>query len=272
MSIVAYVPRYNRIKKRSSFYKPRSRFASRRASIYSGRALTSRHNAMVSLMRNPQSVASHNIVAPRYQTKLQYGYSGYIDVAATEASWAIKGNSCNLPGYTTYAFTGIGTLVPATSGLSGLQPAGLTALSGLYKKYRITGSTIRLTCIPTGVGVPIQLVVIPRNQETSLADTQLGMVLPYSKAILTNNAANTHENTIYRKFSTATLYGMTDYQVSSDNVFWADIGSDPTEVWYWHCMVQSTAGSNLSGLKPVIQVHVTYDVEFFDQVENVINT
>lgn len=89
------------------------------------------------IMSNPVPSYTHNIVAPRFFTNLEYGYAGLL-AGNTGYQFSIKGNSTQTPGNTSQAFTASsGTLFPATHALTALQPVGVTALAALYNQYRV---------------------------------------------------------------------------------------------------------------------------------------
>lgn len=238
-----------------------------------------RQSTRVAAMYNPVPPRLHNIVAPRFFTDLEYGFSGISTVAASAFNFLVIGNSLQLPGSGTGAdFTASGTLVPATHALNALQPVGYSALSGLYKKYRVWYSTCTVSLIPsnqTGSSFAKMLVLYPTILDGGVTDVQLAQSLPYAKAICVQQQADPKSSTLISKMDTKTIYGLSQAQEMADPNFQSSTGSSPGNYWYWNAVIQDLGNVNVSAAasnQVTVLVRISYNVEFYDPAGNEADT
>lgn len=219
------------------------------------------------MMVNKASARLHNLVAPKFLTKLEYGFTGAHTLAAgTVGYFDVKLNSLHFPGNANDPFTGAqfgGTLYPATLALNALNPDGYSQLGVLYSTVKVLASKFTITCTPTG-SVDCGMCVYPVESPAALvADYQQAQSLPYSKAIVCTGNNNIRQNTIQSYMDGATLAGLSKRQYIDDNYnFQATIGADPHSIQDWVVIITPFAAG--SALSNNIQVRVTYWVEFFD--------
>jgi len=246
---------------RSGGYKRFARRGPRRVAVR-GRVAAPR------IMSNPSLSSSHNIVAPRYFTNIEYGFSGELNTASGY-QFTVLGNGLQTPGNTSQAFTtgGLGVLFPATHALNALQPVGFSALSTLYASIRVWESTITVSMVPittvggNGYSLGGQLVVFPTSTEEALTDVQLAQSLPYAKHIIINSGGAQKDNTIIKKMDTRTIYGLSDAEMMANPNYTAGIGGNPSFSWWWNVIAANFTNSNI-GFQVIVRVN--YRVEFFD--------
>jgi hypothetical protein len=224
-------------------------------------------------MRNPCSLASHNIVPPRYITNLAYGFSGTL-TTANSYEFGIVGNSPRYPSYSIYTsptanFIGAGTgaIYPNATALPSLNATGFGLLDNLYQSYRVRASSIRVICIPTNAG-PIKVTVVPVNTYLSSTDGQAAQSQPYSKSRLCTGYEGTKDATIHAKMDTASLFGITEAQFQGDEAFSALTSTVPTKLWNWITYVDSVSNATTA---VACEVEVIYEVEFWNPLNSKYN-
>jgi len=250
--------------RRYGFKKSGPRSRSRKP--YSRNQLYGRPSTNVPIMYNPCPASVHNVIAPRYFTKLRYGFTGYVVSAASSVQFSIYGNSLDNPGATAHPFSTVGTVKPAMVALANLNAVGTTAMAGLWAKYRIHGSTISITSASSTVGGGQgsgvnQLVLLPTVHEEGVTDAQIVMSLPYSKSILTVEGGDMDKNTITRSMDTKTILGVSNI---NDDTYSSAFGSSPANSWWWSIILNNIGITTFENDQAVVQVIVTYDCEFFD--------
>jgi len=220
-------------------------------------------------MYNPSSRLSHNVVAPRLFTNIEYGFAGQVNSLAG-AAFAIYGNSIYKPGATSAPFAG--TLYPATVAITALKAVGVDSLNSLYARYRVYQSTITVTVIPASqsssaaqLSNSCQLVILPNTAESTLADIQLAQSLPYSKYQINCIGGSGKENTLVHTMDTRTICGISDEQMRADPAYTALNTTVPASPWWWTIVIasfdNSTSNKNFN-----VSVRCNYRVEFFDPV------
>lgn len=242
------------------------------------------------VMVNRTKARLHNVVAPHYLTKLEYGFTGSQTLAAgVQGYFNIWLNCLTFPGdpagsavglgvdYTNAAFGG--TLYPATHALAALEPVGYTQLSVLYERFRVFASKIQVTCQPVGA-VDAMMCVLPVNGASLTVpepgnDIQRAQSAPYAKFITCSSNNNIRQNTISMYMDAPTMLGLTKQQYKDDpntghdydkwpgtNTGNAIIDDYPGA--YWQVNVSPfAAGAVLSNN---FEVRVTYWVECFEPV------
>jgi len=225
----------------------------------------------IKAMYNPMSHATHNVVAPRFFTNLEYGFSGNL-AGAAGYQFTVLGNGLSLPGNTADVFTGAGgTLFPATVALNALQPLGFSAIADLYNSYRVWTSSITVSAFPefNPAGVPTsgaaQLVIFPTNTEASLADVQKAQSLPYSKTKILTTYASAQDCTITNTMDTKSVFGLSETQMKADSKYYSLTGTNPSNSFWYNALISNTTNAVFSCR---VIVKVNYRVEFFDPNES----
>lgn len=185
-----------------------------------------------------------SVVSDRYRTRLRY-CDGFLLTGGggTPASYIFRGNSIYDPNFTA----------------AGHQPKGLTELSNLYKKYKVTDTRFRVTATNSS-GFPATLVVWPsRDNVVSSIIYQSAIENPRSSYVqlAMNGAKTSHVN---RKFQSIEILGLQKL-VDEDNG--ALVTNNPNNTWYIKMLTQSTALTNTVTVECVVEIE--FDVVFYEK-------
>jgi len=223
-------------------------------------------------MLNPCSRASHNIVAPRYITHLEYAYQGYLagEISYTFASLlnglSYPSAASNVSPAYNFIAAGYGTLVPNTTSLTSLQPNGFSLLAPLYQSYRVRASTITVTALPKGTtynGHCLNMVIVPTEQQGSVSSGQELLPMPYSKSLVCSDGGSAKDCTLTSKMDVKTLFGAPEVRFQADPQFAALSGANPAQKGLWLVNLTSLTGDSLTCS---VVVKIDYEVEFWDPV------
>lgn len=224
-------------------------------------------------MYNPVPSRLHNVVAPRFFTNLEFGFSGNTTVAAASAVFNVLGNALLNPADGTQDFTSIGTAVPATVALATLVPAGFPELLGLYRAYRVWSSKFTVSVVPNTIysadgtmRFPKLTVLLPTTAANAVADPQALQSFPYSKAIICNQNSDTKSCTLNHWMDTKSILGLAQAEMQSNGSLVGTSAANPTTLWYWQVAIQDLGAVNLSAAatnQVSVLVRATYHVEFF---------
>jgi len=245
-------------------------------------------NKMTMVNRMPKSL--HTVVAPRYLTELEYGFTGTATMGAgVQGFFDVWANGLQFPGncyggpaganpftVTAGADLGVGGVVyPATVALTALQPVGETMLGQLYDKYRVHGSSISVVVTPEASSANLMVTLVPLSGNEVLVaipgnDIQRAQSLPRSKAITVSPNNNIRQNRISAKCAPHNILGMTKQQyndhpytggiVAVSNPAGGEDTDGPQVFWQVNICPFATGFSTSAN----IEVRVTYLVEFFD--------
>jgi len=246
---------------------------------------------MTMVNRMPKSL--HTVVAPRYLTELEYGFTGTATMGAgVQGYFDVWANGLWFPGITTYAggaglnFTttagadlGVGGVVyPATVALTALQPVGETMLASLYDKYRVHGSSMSVVVTPEASSANLMVTLVPLSGNEVIAgipanDIQRAQSLPRSKAITVSPNNNIKLNRVHAKCAPHNILGMTKQQYNDNpNTSGLVAISNPggpsgpadaeSNVVFWQVNLSPFASGFSTSAN--IEVRITYLVEFFD--------
>jgi hypothetical protein len=229
------------------------------------------------ILYNPCSVASHNVIAPRYVTSLQHAFTGTLSTSNTY-EFGVSGNSAYKPSNVVtvspcgnFIGAGTGALYPNTTALGSLQPNGFGVLAyNLYGSYRVRASSIKVTA--TCATVPIRVTVVPVSTYAYLSSTdgQAAQSQPYSKTKLVLPNGTGRDATIYHKMDTPTIYGISETQMKADEKFAALVSTSPVQAWTWITYIDNCF--NNSNCSVTCEVQVNYEVEFWDPLNIKDNT
>lgn len=208
----------------------------------------------------------HLPFAPRYLTKLEYGFSGTINqalAAGTAAYWSIGMNWGLHPGNTANPFTaatGSGVLYPATLAINALNPVGFSQLAVLYARYRIHTSRVVASITPPTKAF---VVVYPESVDMPVTDFQSAMIQPFSKDFELSQYNNIKQNTIIMTHRCHEILGLTKRQYSDSDNTGSLVTGHPNNGCYWNFIVQPDAAAT-SLVGTTVNIRVTYFVEFYD--------
>lgn len=218
-------------------------------------------------MVNKEPGRLHMPVAPRYLTKLEYGFSGTINqalAAGTASYWSIHGGTglhCGNTANTFTAVTGSGVLYPATLAINALSATGFTQLSVLYARVRVHMSRIVLSLTPPTKAF---VVVYPSNEDVPVTDFQSALAQPFSKEYELSQYNNVKQNTIMMTHKSHEILGLTKRQfMDSDNTAALVTATHPNNQVYWNIIVQPDAAAT-SLVGTTVNLRMTYWAEFFD--------
>lgn len=181
--------------------------------------------------------------------KLTYNDTGFTATPAVGNSYLVQ-----------QAFRGNSIYDPDATGV-GVQPYYYDTFAGVYSRYRVYASKISVYVFSTdeaGTSPQIKTSIIP--WPTSAGPTYTApddvRVLFKCKQISWNQDRND------RKSTKLTNYAKTKqvFENLYDNDLWANIGSNPSTMWYWQLYFDTTNTSTETDI--VYDVKIVYYVEF----------
>jgi len=244
---------------------------------------------MTMINKMPKSL--HTVVAPRYLTELEYGFTG--TATGTEGDqgyFNIWANGIALPGTETSTGTsnfnpftttsgadaGVGGVIyPANVALTALQCVGETMLASLYDKFRVWKSSIEVIATPISGGTNAQIVLLPITGTelfTSIPgnDGQRAQSLPRSKFITVSPNNNIRQNRIASTCVPHVVLGLTRQQYLDDPGTAGVMSTsnppsnlpDASSQVYWQ--INMMPFSSTGTVTCNVEVRVRYHVELFD--------
>jgi hypothetical protein len=175
-------------------------------------------------------------------------FPAFINNAATVTVYQYSGNSCFDPN-----FTGTGG-----------QPTYFDQLSALYLRYRVYSSAIvaKFYSTTTAQTTYADVCVVPVN--TTQAGVALQNIMNMPRAKFTT-LSNVIPKTLTHVATASEILGVKD--VEGADRLQALISASPAEQWLWCVAAQSYDAATACTIN--VDVRVSYDVEFFDRVEQV---
>jgi len=188
------------------------------------------------------------ILPDRYRTKLRFWKSVQTSLAASVTS-AVR--------FQPSAAYDIDPVLASTT------MAGFNELAGLYARYRVLASTIKVECANVSNLNPLMLVVAPTNLDPGATPSSAYILAlkeqPYAKAISVPLVGGPL-GVIESRMTTEKIFG--SKMVLFDDAFQAGIATVPTNNWFW---VISWYSFQLIATSFVTNVTIEVDVEFFDR-------
>jgi len=179
-------------------------------------------------------------IPPMVRVKLRYAdYTTHTHTSGALQNWTLRGNSVYDPDFT----------------YTGHQPTGFDELAAFFMYYKVVASKVIVKASSLTSDIPQVVVIRPVRENVAPSDWENAVESTRSAFdfIPTNGIPMT---TTENHASTAALYpGQND----DDQDFGADVGSNPTKVWYWRIDTQSS-GASTAVL--AINVIAEYDVIF----------
>jgi hypothetical protein len=170
-------------------------------------------------------------------------------------SYAYKDTTAN-PGLYDWVMKGNGMYDPDIA-IGGYSATGLDNYANLYTRYKVLGSTCKLThwtCDNINMNIAC---IIPTKSSTSIADAGSKSYLGLSRASASSvSCCYGQPKILVNSATTADMLGIKDLD---DEGLTADTAADPTHLWYWHvvtvpCLAAANAVYKL--------VEIAYDVVF----------
>lgn len=179
--------------------------------------------------------------------RLTYVEKFSITVASPIAQYVFRGNSCFDPNYT-------GT---------GHQPLYYDQYSAIYNKYRVLGSSIRVDVVNHSIDSAAHFAVFPSTDTQTFTSMSQVMEQGRAKSPKIIPLSQFGPMPIIKSYcSSRKALGLTKVQMGDDTVA-ALIGANPSQVWYWNIVTESTTST--IDIDQIFIVKLTYYVQFFDR-------
>jgi len=170
-------------------------------------------------------------------------------------SYAYKDTTAN-PGLYDWVMKGNGMYDPDVA-IGGYSATGLDNYANLYTRYKVLGSTCKLTHWTNDTLNMNIACIIPTKSVTSIADAGSKSYLGLSRASASScSTPGAPACVVVNSAKTADMLGIRDLD---DEGLTADTAADPTHLWYWHVVTVPTLASAASVYK---LVEIAYDVVF----------
>lgn len=148
---------------------------------------------------------------------------------------------------------------------SGQQPEYYDQLSLLYNRYRVYGSSIKLTFIningSTQTATPVNVVLVPSAQSLASYGIEDAAGLPRAQNRVSCVNMDYKNQTMVASHSVSEILGVKD--VEGADRLQALINASPAEECLWSIVARSADNTTAAFL--AISVRITYDCEFFDR-------
>lgn len=215
-------------------------------------------------MVNKSTLKDHTLVATRYLTKMASAVQLFLPASTTlVVENQVYGNSVYQPFNTTNPLNTSMTLV--TNNSITANPAGYSALAGLYKYYRVRSSRIKVTCQPSSSDI-VNLVIFP-NPQALQESSQIAMEAMYSKHKICTSGNNVKENTIISYASSNVILGLTKQQYD-DQLPIATGGAPAASLdWFWNIgfnVSNTNTGTNAGAISIIVELDMY--VEWSDPI------
>lgn len=161
-----------------------------------------------------------------------------------------------------HVFRGNSIFDPDLTGAGG-QPLGHDQWQGLYKKYQVMASKIRVQMVtaPTPTAGAV-MYIAPLDQSTSLVGVLQGVEQPYAvSTVLSPFTSKTVQLDNY--LSTKSKFGYK--KVSELNILAANFNTSPAEEFFWSVGMSAVDGAGDVTLHGLVQI--TYFVKLFDRLD-----
>lgn len=169
------------------------------------------------------------------------------------------------------SYRGSGAYDPVI-GLTNVYPQGFASLAGMYRKYQVFASKIRVRFLSTGAGTNLgtsgRCVVCPTQQAIGVIDADSLSNYPYAKSVVVGPAGGSTSSTIISYMSQKKIWGLRGSSAADPecSALTSGIsGTSPAKDWIWNVMASSVDGSTSLGTI-AIYIDITYYIEFYDRI------
>lgn len=155
-------------------------------------------------------------------------------------------------GFAQYAYRANSLYDPDLSGV-GTKAIGVTAMGGIYNRYRVLSSKVHLTVINNDADDPIHIAIVPQKTSTALTVASKESVPAQpgcSWDIITNQ---TGKGTISNYCNVAALSGTGS---ANQETFTATFGNNPTTEVYYILYLWNESGNALNAEATIV---ITFD-------------
>lgn len=181
-----------------------------------------------------------------WRATLTYSDIIHITPGASIGQYTFRGNSVFDPDYTS----------------TGHQPYYRDQLQAPYSRYRVYGSSIRLSAVNEQVASALQVTVIPSSEITAFTSSTYPIEYPHARPMPMLGVGAILPKTVSHKISTSRVLGLRPREVL-DQDYSALSGAQPSSEWYWLIVAQDLTSAQ--NVETSLQVIITYDVEFYDR-------
>ena len=184
---------------------------------------------------------SGTLIAPRFVTRLKYAETVALSLTGgTVTDYQMRLNSLYDPNQT-------GT---------GHQPMGFDQYATFYNRYRVFGTSYRITVLPTGTNTG-HICIVPNNSNTGLT-TSIDDCREQPRSKIKSLALDV-ETVLAGKISLPSLGGVTTVQYRSDDRYQSVVSDNPVEHYGLHIGLLSFANITVN-----VRIEMIYHCEFFD--------
>jgi len=151
----------------------------------------------------------------------------------------------------------------------GHQPMGFDTLCGAsktnapYLSYTVRNCYLKIDVVNTSATVPFYIVIYPSRESTVPASITEGFEQPNGKYTVVPINASTSHKTLYKKMSTAKIFGETSTVVGTENQYSAQYNANPVDVWFWN--IYAVACDGASTISGRVRVELIYSAEMSDR-------
>lgn len=179
------------------------------------------------------------ISGDRYRTTHKYSTSLIISVTSGVSNvYVFRGNSVYDPDFTS----------------TGYSALGYGTMSGLYARYLVTGSSIRVRSTSLGSSaLPVHIGLVPSLSSSAISSSPADLAEnAYGKDVL---GSSQYLTGMSNYMSTSKIYG----EALQDDNYAGAVGFNPTNSWFWQLKIEN---SNIDTTAVNVLVDLVYYTEW----------
>ena len=207
-----------------------------------------RPQGLVTIPKNVWGIASSLRVNLTYsESFLTTALSGYL---------TYRGNDCFDPQATASGITPSGNQ----------QPQFFDVWKLMYNKYCVLASTITVRIVNGSNPIPTFWEVSPEDQLVATSNAVQASVARFAKTHVMPYGSSTPAHTFETRMTTATINGISEARVLSDDEYRAATNQSPVDPWYWQ--IRYSAADFTTTAVVYGSVRITFDVLWSDPVQD----
>ena len=188
--------------------------------------------------------------------------AGFADTLFVKLNYVESLNLSNGTPRVQYTFRGNSLFDPDYSG-GGHQPMYFDQYAGIYNKYRVVGSAIRVEAINAQGLSGCYFMMFPNTDIATLTSIPLALEQSRARAANIMPIAGGGPAARYKQYcSTRKACGLLKGEAYDDTLS-ATIGNNPAQVWYWNLFWETTDSASNVTINALVKI--TYYVQFFDK-------
>jgi len=133
--------------------------------------------------------------------------------------------------------------------------------AGLYNKYKVLSSSMRITASNRSATDPLMVVVIPHSEVLTLTSYPLAAEAPYAVKTKQVSISCRVTEVLLSSMRTSTILGLKGGQLNDED-YSATVGANPNSIWYWNVGAFDAGGGNVNAS---LQVDLEYTAVFYDR-------